>query len=110
MADERPSVNRGNFAEDREKASRAGQVGGKNSSGNFARDRERAAEAGRKGGRISHRGVGSDPSDGLKHAAGPEIDHDLIDDDDRDYDDRDAYIRPPLWSFLPLVDLRGWYS
>jgi uncharacterized protein len=50
MADQRHTGNPGNFAEDREKASRAGQAGGQHSSGNFANDRERAAEAGRKGG------------------------------------------------------------
>ena len=50
MAEQRHSGNPGNFAEDREKASRAGHVGGQHSSGNFANDRERAAEAGRKGG------------------------------------------------------------
>jgi general stress protein YciG len=48
--------NPGNFAEDREKASRAGSIGGQHSSGNFANDRERAAEAGRKGGQASHSG------------------------------------------------------
>ena len=50
MTEERRSPNPGNFAEDRERASRAGRVGGQHSSGNFANDRERAAEAGRKGG------------------------------------------------------------
>jgi uncharacterized protein len=54
MAEESRSPNRGNFAEDRERASRAGRVGGQRSSGNFANDRERAAEAGRKGGQASH--------------------------------------------------------
>jgi general stress protein YciG len=54
MADEHRSPNRGNFAEDREKASRAGRIGGQHSSGNFANNRERAAEAGRKGGQASH--------------------------------------------------------
>ena len=54
MAEERRSRNPGNFAEDRERASRAGHVGGQHSSGNFAHDRERAAEAGRKGGLASH--------------------------------------------------------
>jgi general stress protein YciG len=58
MAEERRSPNLGNFAEDRERASRAGRIGGQHSSGNFANDRERAAEAGRKGGRAS-RGQGS---------------------------------------------------
>ena len=54
MADERRTRNPGNFAEDRARASRAGHIGGQNSSGNFAHDRERAAEAGRKGGLASH--------------------------------------------------------
>jgi hypothetical protein len=54
MADEHRSPNRGNFAEDRERASRAGRIGGQHSSGNFANNRERAAEAGRKGGQASH--------------------------------------------------------
>ncbi len=58
MAEERRSPNAGNFAEDREKASRAGRVGGQHSSGNFAHNRERAAEAGRKGGQAKH-GQGS---------------------------------------------------
>ncbi len=48
--------NPGNFAEDREKASRAGQTGGQHSGGNFANDRERAAEAGKKGGQSSSGG------------------------------------------------------
>jgi general stress protein YciG len=47
MTDQQHTRNAGNFAEDREKASRAGQVGGQHRSGNFANDRERAAEAGR---------------------------------------------------------------
>jgi len=61
----------GNFAEDRQKASEAGQKGGHASSpqhggtherdshqsgGNFAQDHEKAAEAGRKGGHASHGG------------------------------------------------------
>jgi general stress protein YciG len=54
MAESQHSGNPGNFAEDREKAARAGHVGGQHSSGNFANDRERAAEAGRKGGQASH--------------------------------------------------------
>ncbi|KNX77869.1 stress-induced protein [Pseudomonas sp. 250J] len=49
-------TNPGNFANDRERASRAGQKGGRNSGGNFANDRARASEAGRKGGRNSHGG------------------------------------------------------
>lgn len=54
MAEERRTRNPGNFAADRERASRAGHIGGQHSSGNFAHDRERAAEAGRKGGLASH--------------------------------------------------------
>jgi uncharacterized protein len=68
----------GNFAEDRERASQAGQKGGQQShpgsqthtgsqamdrdrergqqGGNFAQDREKASEAGRKGGQHSHGG------------------------------------------------------
>jgi general stress protein YciG len=74
--------NRGNFANDRERASQAGQkggqashggsedrqrtqsggktgqqMGGQHSGGNFANDRERASEAGRKGG--EHSGGGN---------------------------------------------------
>ena len=60
MAEQRHTGNPGNFAEDREKASRAGQIGGQHSSGNFANDRERAAEAGRKGGENSHGGGGAE--------------------------------------------------
>jgi hypothetical protein len=56
MANQQHSGNPGNFAEDREKASRAGHVGGQHSPGNFAKDRERAAEAGRKGGQATHGG------------------------------------------------------
>jgi general stress protein YciG len=56
MAEQRHSGNPGNFAEDREKAARAGHIGGQHSSGNFAHDRERAAEAGRKGGQSSRGG------------------------------------------------------
>jgi general stress protein YciG len=59
MAGTQHSGNPGNFAEDREKAARAGHVGGQHSSGNFANDRERAAEAGRKGGQASHGAGGS---------------------------------------------------
>jgi general stress protein YciG len=54
MAESKHTGNPGNFAEDREKAARAGHIGGQHSSGNFANDRERAAEAGRKGGQSSH--------------------------------------------------------
>ncbi|MBM7061930.1 general stress protein [Pseudomonas sp. UL073] len=45
-----PNTNKGNFSNDRERASEAGRKGGQNSGGNFANDRERASEAGRKGG------------------------------------------------------------
>lgn len=48
--------NPGNFANDREKASEAGQKGGQASGGNFANDREKASEAGKKGGQNSHGG------------------------------------------------------
>ena len=48
--------NSGNFANDREKASKAGQTGGHNSGGNFANDREKASQAGKKGGEASHGG------------------------------------------------------
>ena len=60
MAEQRHTGNPGNFAEDREKASRAGHIGGQHSSGNFANDRERAAEAGRKGGEHSRGGGGAE--------------------------------------------------
>ena len=49
-------TNPGNFANDRERASRAGHKGGQASGGNFAKDRQRASEAGRKGGQNSHGG------------------------------------------------------
>jgi hypothetical protein len=64
MAEQRHTGNPGNFAADREKASRAGHVGGQHSSGNFANDRERAAEAGRKGGEHSHGGGGAQNNPG----------------------------------------------
>jgi hypothetical protein len=48
--------NPGNFANDKEKPSQAGRMGGHNSGGNFANDREKASEAGRKGGQNSHGG------------------------------------------------------
>jgi uncharacterized protein len=64
MAEQRHTGNPGNFAEDREKASRAGHIGGQHSSGNFANDPERAAEAGRKGGKRSHGGGGSQNNSG----------------------------------------------
>ncbi|HTW69052.1 MAG TPA: general stress protein, partial [Acetobacteraceae bacterium] len=59
MSETRTITNRGNFALDREKASRAGRVGGQKSSGNFAHNRVRAVEAGRKGGERSHGGGGA---------------------------------------------------
>jgi uncharacterized protein len=49
--------NAGNFANDRQRASQAGQKGGSRSNrsgtnaGNFANDRQRASQAGQKGGR-----------------------------------------------------------
>ncbi|HUN43801.1 MAG TPA: general stress protein [Acetobacteraceae bacterium] len=46
MTEQRHTGNPGNFAEDREKASRAGHVGGQQSGGNFVDNPERAAEAG----------------------------------------------------------------
>jgi general stress protein YciG len=50
------STNPGNFANDIDKASRAGRIGGKKSGGNFANNPERAAEMGRKGGKASRGG------------------------------------------------------
>lgn len=47
---------KGNFAEDRERASKAGKKGGQESGGNFKNDPERAAKAGREGGQHSHGG------------------------------------------------------
>jgi uncharacterized protein len=58
MSDQPHTGNPGNFAEDRQKAVRAGRLGGQRSSGNFSRNRERAVEAGRKGGLKSHGGGG----------------------------------------------------
>jgi hypothetical protein len=43
-------ANRGNFAEDRERAAEAGRKGGQESSGKFEPGSDRAREAGRKGG------------------------------------------------------------
>lgn len=43
----------GNFAEDRERASKAGRKGGKASGGNFKNDPARASAAGKKGGEQS---------------------------------------------------------
>lgn len=48
--------NPGNFANDHERAAKAGRKGGQASGGNFANDREKAAQAGRKGGQHSHGG------------------------------------------------------
>ncbi|HEX7368288.1 MAG TPA: general stress protein [Candidatus Saccharimonadales bacterium] len=45
-----PSTNPGNFANDKEKARRAGRKGGAMSPGNFKNDPQRASKAGRKGG------------------------------------------------------------
>ena len=64
MSESHPITNRGNFALDRAKASRAGHLGGQRSSGNFARNRARAAEAGRKGGERSHGGGGAQHNPG----------------------------------------------
>jgi uncharacterized protein len=61
MANRNRTYNPGNFAEDPERASRAGHVGGQRSSGNFARDRKRAVEAGRKGGLVSRHNSHSNP-------------------------------------------------
>lgn len=48
----------GNFANDPQRASEAGQkggqIGGQQSSGNFANDRQKASEAGQKGGKNSN--------------------------------------------------------
>lgn len=43
-------ANPGNFANDKERASRAGKKGGSMSPGNFKYDRKRASIAGRRGG------------------------------------------------------------
>lgn len=55
----------GNFANDPERASEAGQkggqVGGQRSSGNFANDPERASQAGQKGGQQSGGNFANDP-------------------------------------------------
>ena len=57
--------NPGNFANNREKASRAGQIGGSrqgaaSNPGNFANNRDRAREAGHLGG--VHQGKGNNPA------------------------------------------------
>lgn len=49
-------ANKGNFANDPERAARAGRKGGQVSGGNFKNNPQRAAEAGRKGGERSHKG------------------------------------------------------
>lgn len=64
MSDRQSTRNRGNFAEDRERAARAGRVGGQRSSGNFAQDRMRAVEAGRRGGEHSRGGGGAQSNPG----------------------------------------------
>lgn len=46
--------NSGNFRNNPERASQAGQKGGRASSGSFEKGSERAREAGRKGGKNSH--------------------------------------------------------
>lgn len=46
-------TNPGNFANDRERASRAGHKGGQASGGNFANDRQRASTPGAKVARIA---------------------------------------------------------
>jgi general stress protein YciG len=51
----------GNFAEDRQRASEAGQKGGQQSSGNFKNDPQRAAEAGHRGGQQSGGNFKNDP-------------------------------------------------
>jgi uncharacterized protein len=74
MAESQHSGNPGNFAEDREKAARAGHLGGQNSSGNFANNRERAVEAGRKGGRAARHmrsGAGEAKTGGFAEVLGP---------------------------------------
>jgi uncharacterized protein len=64
MSEQQHTGRPGNFAEDRERASRAGQIGGRRSSGNFAHNRARAAEAGRKGGKHSRGGGGAENNPG----------------------------------------------
>ena len=51
------NTNKGNFANDPQRASEAGKKGGQMSGGNFKNDPARAAEAGRKGGEHSHDGA-----------------------------------------------------
>ena len=61
------NTNPGNFANDREKASEAGQKGGQMSGGNFKNDPERASEAGHKGGQASGGNFKNDPELSLIH-------------------------------------------
>jgi uncharacterized protein len=70
MADQQHTGNPGNFAEDRAKASRAGQIGGQHSSGNFANNPQRAAEAGRKGGQASRGSSNAQPAGRSTEARG----------------------------------------
>nr|WP_286935332.1 general stress protein [Pseudomonas sp. UBA6554] len=63
-------TNPGNFANDRERASRAGHKGGQASGGNFANDRQRASEAGRKGGQNRHMGPPAAMTRGSPRPAG----------------------------------------
>lgn len=70
MAEARHSGNPGNFAEDHEKAVRAGHIGGQHSSGNFANNRERAVAAGRKGGQASRGGSHAVPGSLPSHGGG----------------------------------------
>jgi general stress protein YciG len=74
MAASQHSGNPGNFAEDREKAARAGHLGGQNSSGNFAKNPGRAAEAGRKGGQAARHmrnGAGDQKPGAFAEVLGP---------------------------------------
>ena len=64
MTGQRGRGSAGNFAVDRERASRAGRIGGHKSSGNFANNRARAAEAGRNGGALSNGGGGASNNPG----------------------------------------------
>ena len=106
MADEGHSGSRRNIAEDREQAFRAGQSGGQGESGNITPDWQSEAEASGKDGRVSRCGRGAEPPVNGKQPAGWAVDHDAVDDEDH----RSACGRSHLWSFLPLIDLRGWYS
>lgn len=47
------SASGGNFAKDKARAARMGQIGGQQSGGNFANNPKRASEAGRAGGKNS---------------------------------------------------------